>query len=258
MNKYKEAAQHGFASLIGWMRVFLTRPGFAWALLKNRWSYFRHRQFDKSLVTPDGFAFETADALIAYWAISVERELHHGKWTSALTVAKNPLVVDVGANAGVFSHMIFCLNPAAEIIAFEPLPAMHGKLEALKIRTGMKMKLVPKAAGRTPGEAHLESPHGYDGISRICDSGAAQGNTIRVEVTTLDQELAGRDILLMKIDVEGYECEVIAGAKQTLARTQFLIIEAQTHEHRDAVTQALGNGWARHKLTHCDYLFYRP
>ena len=76
-------------------------------------------------------------------------------------------------------------------------------------------------------------------------------------MTTLDQELAGRDILLMKIDVEGYECEVIAGAKQTLARTQFLIIEAQTHAHRDAVTQALGNGWVRHQLTHCDYLFYR-
>jgi hypothetical protein len=74
----------------------------------------------------------------------------------------------------------------------------------------------------------------------------------------LDQELPGRDILLMKMDVEGYECEVIAGAAQALARTQLLIIEAQTLEHRDAITQALGPGWQRRKLGPGDYLFSRP
>jgi FkbM family methyltransferase len=257
MNKYSQAARHGFASIIGWIRVFFTNSSFAWALLKARWTYFIHRRFKRGLVTPDGFVFETSDALIAYWAISVERELHHSKWALALKEAKNPLVVDVGANAGVFSHMIYGMNPSVEIIAFEPLPAMRGKLESLKAQTGMNIKLIPKAAGRTAGEALLESPHGYDGISHICNSKGIKGNTIPIEMTTLDDELAGRDILLMKMDVEGYECEVIAGAMQTLVKTRFIIIEAQTDNQRDAITLALGNSWARHKLTHCDYLFYR-
>jgi FkbM family methyltransferase len=257
MSKYHQAARHGFASVIGWFRVFFANPAFACALFKARWTYFAHRRFEKNLATPDGLVFETPDALIAYWAISVERELHHDRWTRALKVAKNPLVVDVGANAGIFSHMIFGLNPSVEIIAFEPLPAMHGRLESLKKRTRMNLRLIPKAVGRTTGEALLESPHGYDGISHICDSGEAQGNTIPVAMTTLDNELAGRDILLMKMDVEGYECEVIAGAARTLARTKFLIIEAQTDGHRDAITLALGDSWRRRKLTHCDYLFYR-
>ncbi len=257
MSKYREAARHGFTSIIGWVRLFFASPSFAWALLKKRWIYFAHRRFERNLATPDGFVFETSDALIAYWAISVERELHHNQWMRALKEAKNPLVVDVGANAGVFSHMIFGIKPSVEIMAFEPLPAMHDRLEFMKKRTGMNMRLVPKAAGRTVGEALLESPHGYDGISRICDSREARSNAIRVEVTTLDNELAGREVLLMKMDVEGYECEVIAGATQTLAKTRFLIIEAQTDNQRDAITLALGDGWARCKLTHCDYLFYR-
>jgi FkbM family methyltransferase len=257
MSRFQHAARHGFASVIGWLRIFTDKPRFALALLKIRWAYFWRRKLNGHFATPDGFVFGTSDSLISYWSIFVERELHHHKWVNALKRTKNPLVVDVGANAGVFSHLIFCMNPAAEIIAFEPLPVMHEKLESLKQQSGMKMQLVPKAAGRATGEALLESPHGYDGVSRICNSGDSQGNTLRVAMTTLDKELAGRDILLMKIDVEGYECEVIAGATQTLAKTQFLIIEAQTTEHRDAITLALGNDWFRHKLTHCDYLFYR-
>ena len=186
----------------------------------------------------------------------VEGELADAAWIEALKSADRPLVVDVGANVGLFSHLVFQLKPQADIVAFEPLPALHQDLLALGRRTGMKLDLRAKAAGRAPGEALLESPHGYDGVSRICVSGEPTGQTCRVEVSTLDGELAGREILLMKMDVEGYECEVIAGATAALAKTKFLIIEAQTPEHREAITAALGAGWTR-KLGSSDYLFSR-
>jgi FkbM family methyltransferase len=257
MNKYAHAAQHGLTSLIGWFRLRSAQPEFARELLKRRWRYFNHREFTPGFVTPDGFVLQTPDTLIAYWSMFVERELYCDDWVNALRASSQPLVLDVGANAGLFSHMVFCINPLAEIIAFEPLPVMVERINASKLRNKMNLQCVSKAVGRAPGTATLESPHGYDGTSRICTSGQPTGQTFQVEVTTLDQELKGRSVLLMKIDVEGFEEEVIAGASGTLSRTKFLIIEAHDAVRRDHLTRLLGPDWRRCKLGSSDYLFVR-
>jgi FkbM family methyltransferase len=127
----------------------------------------------------------------------------------------------------------------------------------LQQRNKMNLRYVPKAVGRAPGTATLESPHGYDGTSRIYVSGQITGRTFQVDVTTLDHELKGRPVLVMKIDVEGFEDEVIAGATETLSRTKFLIIEAHDAARRDHLTRLLGPGWYRRKLGSSDYLFTR-
>ena len=257
MNRLAHAARHSGASILGWLRLFLTRPGFAGVLLWRRWLYFICRKFEPGLATPDGFVLETPDMLITYWSMFVERELLSDDWVKALQSASQPLVVDVGANAGLFSHLAFCLNPQAEIIAFEPLPAMAAHINALQQRHKMNLRCIPKAAGRASGEAMLETGHGYDGTSRIRLSGESAGQTIRVEVTTLDKEIAKRPVLVMKIDVEGFEEEVIAGGMETLSRTQFLIIEAQDAARREHLARLLGPGWRWQKLGSSDCLFTR-
>ena len=257
MNKYAFAARHGVPSLTGWVRAFFHNPGFSLKLFCKRWVYFFCRKFDCPLQTTDGFVLETPDALVTYWLLFIERELHDRRWVEPLKATANPLVVDVGANAGLFSHMIFCLNPRASVVAFEPLPLLNQKLDKWRQRIRMDLDVRPKAVGRNMGEAVMESPHGYDGVSRICVSDQPAGKTFRVPVTTLDQELAGKEVFLVKIDVEGYECEVLAGAKQTLSKTRFVIVEAHTAEHRDAITAELGAGWSRKKLGPCDYLFWK-
>jgi FkbM family methyltransferase len=257
MNKYAHAIRHGMASLAGWFRLRSAQPEFARELFKHRWRYFVLREFTPGFITPDGFVLQTPDTLIAYWSMFVERELYCDNWISALRASSQALVVDVGANAGLFSHLAFCVNPRAEIIAFEPLPMMVERINASKLRNNMNLRCVPKAVGRALGTATLESPHGYDGTSRICTSGQPTGQTFQVEVTTLDQELKGRSVLLMKIDVEGFEEEVIAGATETLSRTKFLIIEAHDAARRDHLTRLLGLGWRRRKLGSSDYLFAR-
>ena len=255
MNKFAFAARHGMPSLTGWTRAFFHNPSFSLKLFCKRWDYFFRRKFDRPLQTIDGFDLETPDALVTYWLLFIERELHDSRWIEPLKTAVDPFVVDVGANAGLFSHMIFCLNHRASAVAFEPLSLMNQKLNNWRQRMDVNLDVRPKAVGRNLGEAIMESPHGYDGISRICVAGQPTGKTFRVPVTTLDQELAGREVFLVKIDVEGYECEVLAGAKQTLAKTRFLIVEAHTTEHRDAITAELGAGWSRKKLGPSDYLF---
>lgn len=257
MNKYLLAAQHGLASLTGWFRLRSSRPEFARELLKRRWRYFIRREFTSGLITPDGFVLQTPDSLITYWSMFVERELWCDDWVSALQNAPESLVVDVGANAGLFSHLAFSINSRTEIIAFEPLPVMVERIDAMKQRNKMNLHCIPKAVGKSSGTATLESPHGYDGISRICVSGQPAGRTLQVEVTTLDQELKGRPVLVMKIDVEGFEEEVIAGGRETLSRTKHLIIEAQSTTRRDQLTRLIGPGWRRLKLGAGDYLFSR-
>ncbi|HEY3760953.1 MAG TPA: FkbM family methyltransferase [Verrucomicrobiae bacterium] len=254
--KYYHAIRHSMASLSGWLRLNSKSPGFACELFGRRWRYFSKRQFEP-FVAPDGFVFSTPDSLVGYWTMFVERELSHKEWVGALKTAQQPLVVDVGANAGLFSHFVFCLNPKTEIIAFEPLPKMQEHLKVLHQRTNMNFRCIPKAAGRTPGTAILESLHGYDGTSRISTDVQPTGKTFQVEVTTVDNELANRQVLVMKIDVEGFEEEVIAGAQATLSRTKFVIIEAHDIPRRDLLTQLLGPSWIRHRLGVSDYLFSR-
>jgi FkbM family methyltransferase len=255
MNKYAHAARHGMTSLVGWFRLHSKQPKFARELLKRCWCYFARRQFEPGFVSPDGFVFSTPDSLVGYWSMFVEGELDSKDWINALQTTPQPLVVDVGANAGLFSHLVFCLNPNVEIIAFEPLPLMVEHIQVLKQRNGINLHCIPKAAGRTSGTATLESPHGYDGTSRISMSGQPAGKTFQVEITALDNELKNRPVLVMKIDVEGYEEEVIAGAEETLSRTKFLIIEAHTAARRDHLTRLLGQNWRRCRLGVSDYLF---
>jgi FkbM family methyltransferase len=253
--RWQFALRHSTKSVLGFARLLLHRPAFALRLLGARWNYFRTRSFNSPITTPDKFVIDTKDSLIAYWSIFVERELHDARWVNALKASPAPLAVDVGSNAGVFSHYVHCLDAHAEIIAFEPLPAMAERIRAMQQRTGAKLTLHQEAASRTSGEAWFESPHGTDGTSRFASGGNA--GQFKVSVTTLDEKLANRDVTVMKVDVEGFELDVLAGGKATLARTAYLIIESENAEHLAKITATLGSDWKRCRLAHTDYLFIR-
>jgi hypothetical protein len=57
---------------------------------------------------------------------------------------------------------------------------------------------------------------------------------VRVDVLSLDELLTGREPLAMKIDVEGFERQVLAGGARTLAspKLQAIVIEVNEHEQR--------------------------
>jgi FkbM family methyltransferase len=251
------AVNHGWASTIGWLRLLATQPTFAIALLERRIYYFITRRLREDLLTPKSFLIDTPDALIAYWSMFVERELHDRAWINYLKTKETPLVVDVGANAGVFSHYVHCLKPEAQFVAFEPLPPMVKRLNAMKDRTGINLQIEQKAVSNACGEAWFETAHGYDGTSKLSSANDSTGKRFQVETTTLDASLGGRDIAVMKIDVEGFECEVIQGGPKSLARTDFVIMEAEDPKHLARIRTALGSGWAVDKVGATDYLFKR-
>lgn len=124
------------------------------------------------------------------------------------------LFVDVGANIGAFTVMAAGVA-GARVLAFEASPDTFEML-ARNIRLNGfddRVKAVHAAAGRSEGTTQFSIGLGTE---NYVTNGAAAGNSVTVKMTTLDKELAGNPPDLLKVDVEGFETEVFAGATSTL------------------------------------------
>jgi len=149
--------------------------------------------------------------------------------------------LDIGANRGVWSevlrHHSLCVH------AFEPNPKMYRLL-----RRGVARGVTPHpiALSDRTGHSALMVPKGTRGYSNQGASlsaekiGGAEHRSVAVETTRLDDLNLG-PIGFIKIDVEGHEMAVIAGATETLARHRpNLIVEIEEkHAHRP-IAELLG------------------
>lgn len=133
------------------------------------------------------------------------------------------LFVDVGANVGAYSILAASL-PGTRCIAFEPasdtfeLLAENVRLNDYESRVTMQRA----AIGDEDGDISLT--RSLDTVNHIAapgDEGFAQE---LVPVRRLDTVLGADAPAIIKIDVEGYETQVIDGAQQTLASEKLLAI----------------------------------
>ncbi len=256
MKRLRDAVMHGVPSLLGFVRFWLKHPGFGTSLGCARAAYFFSRRLSQPLATPDGYLIETASQLVSYWSMFIEHELWDKSWIDAIRNTAKPVVLDVGANAGLFSHMIWTLNPNTEIIAFEPLPDMAARIGAWQQRTKANLVCHNQAVSSACGSATLYALESDDPTASLANDGTRSGG-ITVPVTTLDTVVHAPEIVLIKIDVEGLECEVLAGGVQTVAKASFLLLEAHTKEAWQKIADQLGNPWRSQRVGTSDYLFTR-
>lgn len=130
-------------------------------------------------------------------------------------VTSRGVIVDVGAHIGNHS-VYFAQNlPYSQIHAFEPWPA---NLELLRHNLAMwpEVYIHPHALSDQAGSVHMLAD-ANPGHIRL----GADGPT--VEAFTLDA-FRFRDVTLLKIDVEGHEPQVLAGARETIAQSHPLIL----------------------------------
>jgi len=255
-NRLQFLAGHLLWSLTGYFRLILAHPLFAIKLLWVRAQYFFSRRMAAPLSTPDGFKIETASELISYWSFFVEREGCAAEWLAALATEPKPLVLDVGANAGLFTHFIWSQRRDAEIIAFEPLPKMAAKLAAWQQITHAQLTVHNLAVSDHCGSLSFFFTTENDTAASLKPRDITIP-PITVPVATLDSVVGGRDVLLIKFDVEGVEVEALAGAVDVLKRTQFLIIEAHTGKALEDIRQQLGSTWLSRRVGGSDYFFWR-
>lgn len=140
------------------------------------------------------------------------------------------IVVDVGANIGWHALHAAGHRNVEKVVAFEPDPLNVTLLERSIARNAMENVIVDdRAVGARSGTVRF---HRYKGSNSGRHSVTANYGfgSVDVGMTDLDSALDGlglgdRRVCLIKIDVEGYEPAVIAGASRTIARTDAIILE---------------------------------
>ena len=134
-------------------------------------------------------------------------------------------VLDIGANIGLMTLKAATLaGPTGRVIAFEPNPEVYPRLERHVALNGLRNVEVRRhALGATPGSLPI-----YVGASNVTNASlvAHEGDRVVAEVPIhrLDDIMGDRPAHFIKIDVEGFEAEVLKGAAQLLARCRPTIL----------------------------------
>jgi FkbM family methyltransferase len=149
------------------------------------------------------------------------------------------LFVDIGANVGWHSLHAARLPGVETVVAFEADPANAWLLDRNRTENDVaNIVLVAAAVGDRRGTARLNryktSNNGRHSLAVDHGYGSITVPLIDLDGTLDDLGLGDRPIAAMKIDVEGFEPAVIAGAQRALGRTQAVVLELSPRLYRDA------------------------
>ncbi len=171
-------------------------------------------------------------------------------------VTNGSTIFDVGANIGFFSvRFARWVGPDGRVIAIEPEAR---NIDSLRRRIGQAgiadiVECVPAAAADKPGELRLAITRGHPADHHLSDTG------VLIPAVTLD-DLAAKDprpVSLIKIDVQGAETMVVAGARELIATHRpaiFVEIDAPSlarcgSSPRELIEALTELGYRPHQLT---------
>lgn len=156
-------------------------------------------------------------------------------------IAPGLTVLDVGANLGFYTCLFASkVGPSGRVIAFEPTPSTFQALEQNVRINGFGDVVACRccALSNTEGVAPMNTfPEGgdvYNSFGATCalDGGRPQ-SVIQVPTTTLDAALESEDLrngCFLKIDVEGFEHQVLLGGQRRLRREPKLALMVELYE----------------------------
>jgi FkbM family methyltransferase len=135
---------------------------------------------------------------------------------------KEQLFIDVGANVGVYTVLAAAVS-GARCITFEPVPATFEKLHRNVRLNDVAALCELHNAGLASQEGSLLFTSNRDTTNRVVQSCVVlSDNPIRVPVTTLNSVVGKRQPALIKVDVEGFETEVLRGGNEVLKAESLL------------------------------------
>ncbi len=145
------------------------------------------------------------------------------------------LLIDCGGNTGAVTCAVLCRHRGLRAIAFEPNPPTFSRMQANCALNGLsdRVTLLQKAVGATTGMVALEiDPANSMAVIEGSAMGGGAGERLEMPITTVDAAVAGSQPppqrIVMKIDVEGFEVEVLKGCTETLRRTSHVVLECHS------------------------------
>lgn len=146
-------------------------------------------------------------------------------------------VIDVGANIGITAAIAGILVSPGSVLALEPVAEAFGYLADNIERAALRnVKCLNVAAASTEGRVNLISNPGHNfaafvGYENVLERYPGYAEEL-VMALTLDQLATDHDLSridFIKIDVEGYELEVLRGAKRLLQQFQPIVFLEVNH-----------------------------
>jgi FkbM family methyltransferase len=124
----------------------------------------------------------------------------------------------VGANIGTRTDVLLALG--ASVIAFEPQPQC---IRELRARKNPRLTVVPNAVGSAPGRATLNLHQTTTHASLLPNWDGRQAiGAVDIDVTTLDEAIQKYGTpSFCKIDVEGFEPQVLSGLTRAIRSVSF-------------------------------------
>ncbi|MBD0413468.1 FkbM family methyltransferase [Oryzicola mucosus] len=141
---------------------------------------------------------------------------------------REDIFVDVGANIGSYS-ILASGAVGAKTFAFEPAEETYPKLIRNVLANDLQHRISSFNFGLGAKEEQLKFTKGRDTTNHIVTAGVGV-SIVDVVVRRLDDVLEGSEPRLIKIDVEGWEAEVLEGMPNTLKSSTLVAIIVETNQ----------------------------
>jgi FkbM family methyltransferase len=158
------------------------------------------------------------------------------------------LFLDVGANVG--SYAIWAAESGADVIAMEPAEETFPLLVDNIALNGYQIDAIQAAAGAMCGIVQFTS--GRDCVNHLDPNGS-----VKAKMVTIDSVIGDRAVAGMKIDVEGYEIDVLRGCSRALAEHRIRLIQLEWNSTSQAAVGTDRLPVAKLLAGH-GYSLYRP
>lgn len=136
-------------------------------------------------------------------------------------------IIDVGAYAGDWSRIAAGVFPASEYVLIDANPRNADALARAVVELGSRSRFEIALVGAAPGEADFHQAETGSSVLKELTTFPA-GPPIRLPMRRLDDVLDRdplRPPLLLKLDVQGYELEVLRGGPRVLAAAEVVVME---------------------------------
>lgn len=176
---------------------------------------------------------------------------------------KGDVFIDVGAHGGLYTILASKkVGSKGQVISVEPNPENLKFLKLnIKLNKLKNVSIIPKAADEIKRKIALFYRSEDTALTSTLRS-TKSSKCIEVETTTLDRITERFDsIKMIKIDTEGYDIKVLKGAKRTLLKSHYLVVEQNTS---DIVESLVSSGFDLSLSTPSRYLlathprYHRP
>ncbi len=140
-------------------------------------------------------------------------------------------IIDVGANYGNWSSMALSIFPGIPLLAIEPQVEMISHLQAL-VDKNPQVRLIQAGAAKISGElvqTIWEDLSGSSFLPTTDERDLATGKQRKTPTISIDELLSETypqfQPDLVKLDIQGFELEALAGAETLFGKTEVFIIE---------------------------------